>query len=333
LFVGLLFVALVWAEDRPQFVWQGEVDGIAYLYLHGNRIEVKVKEGGPVQRQQFHFTHSLPETKQDARLSVLEGRGYVHIVDQPRLDNQYTMAVVVEDRQAGSSFYSIALFWDASSRYYEGSRADMKSDTVTWSGRVDREAVISCQAKNCVSSAASGVPVTEERFKFTRPLPNRAVDVSLEEAQGRGELRLVEQPSERNHYAARVSIRDPQSGAGEYSFVLSWSRSRQKDAVPLEAVGRGLLWTGVVRGRVRVTVRGGASVSQVIQGPAVERERADFLRPLPSRSDLHPAVKKLSGRGRVQIVEVPSEANNYQLVFEIDASESGAGDYEIEVVW
>ncbi|HYL36643.1 MAG TPA: hypothetical protein VEV17_12085 [Bryobacteraceae bacterium] len=333
LLATFFLAAMAWAQDRPQFVWRGEVDGIAFLYLHANRLEVKVQEGAPVERQQFHFSHSLPEVRQDARLSVREGRGYVHIVDQPRLDNQYTLAVAIEDRQPGSSLYSIALYWDASSRFFEASRAEAKTDTATWSGRVDREAVISCQARSCVSSAGAGAPVAGERFKFTRPLPNRAVEVSLEGAQGRGEIRLVEQPSERNRYTARVSIRDPQAGAGDYSFTLAWSRSREKEAALLEAVGRGLVWTGGVRGRVRVTVRGGACVSQSLQGAAVEHERADFLRPLPSRSDLHPAIKTLRGAGHVEIVEVPSETNNYQLVFEIDGSGPAAGDYEIEVDW
>ena len=57
------------------------------------------------------------------------------------------------------------------------------------------------------------------------------------------------------------------------------------------------------------------------------------MRTLPARSDLHPAIKKLSGRGQVQIVEYPSEKNNYRLVFEISDSESGASSYEIEVDW
>jgi len=59
----------------------------------------------------------------------------------------------------------------------------------------------------------------------------------------------------------------------------------------------------------------------------------DFLFPLPSRSDLHPEVKKISGRGKVEIVEFPSEQNNYRLVFEIGDSEPSQSRYEIEVDW
>lgn len=320
------------AQDRPQFVWQGQVDGVDLLYIRGNRLDVQVKEGAPVQGQQFHFYQPLPEVTQNARLSVVDGRGFVHIVDQPRLDNQYTLGISIEDRQPGSAFYSIAVYWDASERQFEKSSGEGRKDKLTWSGRVDEEALISCQARSCVSSAARGSPVAAEHFKFSRPLPDRAVDVSLENAAGRGEIRLVEQPSESNHYTARVLIRDSQPGASDYSFTLAWNRNPGKEPVaPL--AGRGMVWSGAVTGRVRVTVHGGASISQVFPGGLVKGERAEVVRPLPSRSDIHPAIKKLRGRGGVEIVERPSEANNYELVFEINDPGPGADDYEVELDW
>jgi hypothetical protein len=322
------------AQDRPQFVWQGQVDGIAILYLHGNRMDVQIKEGAPIEQQQFRFYHALPDIRQDAKLSVIEGRGYVHIIAQPRLDNQYTLGIEIEDRQPGSSFYSISAYWNASDRFFEKLRGEGPSEKITWSGRVDEEAVVSCQSKSCVSNSARGAPVASERFKFSRPLPNRATEVTLEQTEGRGDIRLVEQPSERNHYTARVSIRDPQSGASDYSFTLVWNRSNGKEpeSIPIQTA-RGLTWSAGVDGRVRVTVKSGACVSQVIQGGPVEGERAKFARPLPSRSDLHPVLKKLRGRGRAEIVEYPSEANNYELAFEIDDPGPGASSYEIELDW
>jgi hypothetical protein len=285
-----------------------------------------------VERQQFQFRDHLPESRQDARLEVLEGRGYVHIVEQPRLENRYTLAVAVEDRQPGTSPYSLALYWNTSSRYFEQSRSSGRIEKIAWSGRVDQRAIISCQGKNCVSSAAEGAPVAEERFKMSRPLPNRDVEVSLVESQGRGEIRLVEQPSERNQYTARVSIQDPEAGAGEYSFTLVWNRPAGKEP-EIRYSQRGLIWSGLVDGRVRVTVKGGAAISEVISGSPVQRERVDFLHPLPARSDLMPSVKKLQGRGEVRILEYPSDKNNYRLAFEIDASGQGPGNFEIEVDW
>jgi hypothetical protein len=328
----LLFAGAALGQDRPQFVWQGQVDGVAILHLHGKRVDVQVQEGAPVAQQQFYFYQALPETKQDARLRVIQGRGYVHIIDQPRIDNQFTLAVSIEDRQAGSSFYSIALSWDTSNRLFERTRGEGRTEAIAWSGRVDEEALISCQTKTCSSSATSGAPVAGEHFKFTRPLPGRAVEVTLAEREGRGDIRLVEQPSERNHYTARVSIHDPQGGSSGYSFKLVWNRPGGNEPPPIPA-GSGLVWSGSVTGRVRILVKAGAAISQGLEEGRVSKQHADFMQALPARSDLQPALKMLRGRGRVEIVETPSQQNNYQLIFEINDPGPGAGDYEVELDW
>ena len=326
----LLFTCALFAQNRPQFVWQGLVDGIVILHLRDKRLDTKVQEGSPVERQQFQFHDRLPDSRQDARLQVQEGRGLVHIVEQPSLDNHYTLAVAIEDRQPGSSFYSIALSWDPSTAVLEHPG---RNDKLAWSGRVDRQATISCRAKTCVAATLDGAgAVAAEQFKFSRALPARDVEVRLEQSEGRGEIRLVEQPSERNQYTARVLIRDPQSGSGEYSFALIWPRDGGKEPL-LRPVVRGVMWSGTVEGRVRVTIQGGAVLSEAVVGRPVTGQRADVLAPLPARSDLNPVAKKLRGRGEVQIVEQPSDKNNYRLVFEIRNPEGGADNYEIEVDW
>jgi hypothetical protein len=334
--ISPIFCALCAQGAGPQFVWQGQVDGIAILRLQGKQLAVQIQQGDPVKRQQFHFSDALPDAQQNVRVEVLEGRGYVHVIDQPSIENRYTLAVGIEDRQPGSAFYSIALYWDTSNNQF--ARGAAKTDNVTWSGRVDHAAVINCQKKSCVSTAEQGAehgpPVADEHFKFSKPLPDRVTEVRLEGQDGRGEIRLVEQPLESNHYTAKVSIRDPGPGAGDYSFILVWNRANKKEPGPIpEPAGRGLLWTGRVDGRVRVTVQGGASFSQVLDGAPITGEHAEMFRPLPARSDMTPAIRKLRGRGQVAIVESPSEKNNYQLVFEINDPEPGADDYEIALDW
>jgi len=321
----------------PQFVWQGQVDGIVILHLQGKHLTVQIQQGDPVERQRFHFSDALPETQQQkVRVEVLEGRGNVHVIDQPSIENHYTLAVAIEDRQPGTAFYSIALYWDVSSNIFE--HGEGKTDNLTWSGRVDHAAIVSCSGKNCVSSSDQGVgrdaPVADEHFKFSKPLPGRDTEVRLEDQDGRGEIRLIEQPRERNNYTARVSIRDIGAGAGEYSFRLVWNRASAKDPGPIpEPVGRGFYWTGTVDGRAQVTLQGGASFSNVLEGARIVGEHAEMIRPLPARSDLMPAIRKLRGRGQVAIVESPSEKNNYRFVFEINDPEPGADNYEIELDW
>ncbi len=314
------------------------MDGIAILHLRAKQLTVQIQQGGPVENQQFNFTDRLPDVREQARVKVLEGRGYVHVIDQPTVDNQYTLAVAIEDRQPGSGFYSIALYWDTSTNAFE--RGANKTDKLTWSGRVDRSATVSCQAKSCTSTVEHGAtPVASEHFKFAKPLPDHDVEVRLEDLDGRGEIRLVEQPRQSNHYTARVSIRDPGNGASDYSFSLVWNRAGGKDTGPIpEPAGRGFLWRGTVDGRVRVTLQGGASFSEVLSGARINGEHgggehAEVFRPLPARSDVMPVIRKLQGRGQVAIVESPSEKNGFRLVFEIDDPEPGADDYEIELDW
>jgi len=82
-----------------------------------------------------------------------------------------------------------------------------------------------------------------------------------------------------------------------------------------------------------VTIKGSSSISEILGGAPITGERVDFLRPMPARSDITPVIKKLSGAGRVEISEYPSEKNNYRLVFEITNSETSPARYEIEVDW
>jgi hypothetical protein len=340
--VVLLFsiVFSLGAQASPQFAWQGQVDGIVILHLTGKRLAVQIQDGAPVERQKYHFSDPLPESRQSVRVEVVAGRGFVHVVDSPSIENHYTLAVEIEDRQPGSSFYSIALYWDASNNLFE--RGEEKTDKVAWKGRVDEAAIISCRKQTCVSSAeqdapARGVAVTDEHFKFSHPLPDRDAEVRLEYPEGRGEIRLIEQPRQANHYTARVSIRDPQGGAGEYSFTLAWNRSPSKDSKESASIpdssGRAFLWNGTVEGRVRVTLQGGASFSEVLEGAPIVGEHGEMLRPLPARADLMPRIQKLRGRGRVSIVESPSEKNHYRWVFEIDDPGAGADDYAVELDW
>ena len=158
----------------------------------------------------------------------------------------------------------------------------------------------------------------------------RDTTVSLEGTEGRGEVRLIQQPRDENGYAARVRIRDHQGGAGDYSFTLLWTRpARGEETI----ARRGMVWSGRVDGRVRVMVRGREAAAEVVNGAPVSGERANFYRDLPARDNQFATVRRLRGRGRVELVEYPSRRNGYRLVFEIDDGSGGAGDYEVEVGW
>lgn len=332
--LSLMLMPALAAQDQPQLIWEGQVDGISVLQVRGRRVKTEAKEGLPVARQRFHFYQRLPETRHEVRLEVAEGRGLVQILEQPGANNEYTLTVSVEDRQPGSSFYKLALYWGA-----EGGGPSLpaqpppgRGESVAWSGRVEGEAIVRCRRDSCAAEPGAGGQVTGDRFRFSKPLPDREVTVSLGKTEGRGDIRLLEQPRESNGYAARVLIRDPQAGASDYKFSLAWARLSRQDT-EFESARLGMIWSGRVDGRVRVIVKGHAAMSEVMGGAPVTGERAQFARGLPSVGNPKASVRKLRGRGGVEMVEGPSQVNNWRLVFEIDDGKSGADDYEVEVRW
>jgi len=333
----LALCPLLWAQDQPQLVWEGQVDGTSVLRVRGNRIDVEQRQGLPVQRQRFRFFERLPDSRANVRLEVVEGRGQVRILEQPRLENNYTLTVLIDDRQGGSAFYSLAFYWESRGGFFGPSppRAPASSDrmeSLTWGGRVDDEAVVSCRREECLAEAVRGNAVTRDRFRFSRPLPARDTQVSLDRTEGRGQIRLLQQPREENGYTAQVGIRDSQGGSGDYSFTLVWARPTREE--PGSGIARrGLLWSGRVDGRVRVIVEGASAQVEVLGGAPVANPRAEFSRALPARNNPDVTVRRLRGRGRVEILEFPSARNGYRLVFEIDDAGGGAADYEVEVGW
>ena len=67
------------------------------------------------------------------------------IVDQPSIENEYALAISIEDRQPGSAFYSIAGY--ASDQAFE--KCSGRSGKLVWSGRLDEEARTTCHDKVC----------------------------------------------------------------------------------------------------------------------------------------------------------------------------------------
>jgi hypothetical protein len=327
-----LVLGLLFGQDTPQLVWQGDVQGIVTVFVKGKRLEIEAKDGAAVQSPHFRFNHALPDTTLDVRLDRIEGRGDVQIAEQPRADNSYTLAVRIEDRQSGSSHYSLAFHWDVSGERLEKPHAFSHGGRLTWKGRVDDEVVVSCHQSTCETKVTSGQPVLHESFKFSQPLPQSQVEVNLENSDGRGEIRLLEPPLEKNGYTARVLILDRENGPSDYSFTLAWSRPNLEQA-PQPAPQLGLIWKGHVEGRVRVSIRGGAAFSEAIDGRRVTGEGTNFYRPLPNRSGLNASIRKLNGSGVVRIVEFPSAQNHFELVFEVDSHDTGGEDYQIEVDW
>ena len=332
------------AAEVPQFLWEGDVDQTVTLYIRGDQLKTASTRGVPAEHQRWRFFRPLPDSRNGVRQEVQSGRGAVVITQQPTLANSYLAAVQIDDPQDGRSHYSIALYWESDpdtahnwkDRGWQSDssapRAKTPTGRLTWRGHVDGDVMVECQSTSCRSSVIGGMPVSRERTRFTRPLPQAEVAVSLVTANPY--IQVQDQPLPSNDYTARVRITDECGGKKDCSFTLEW-RQPDAEATPEKTPAqRGLVWSGRVSGTVRVMVRGASTMSEVLSGGPTTNEQSFFDRPLPPRqAGLTPAVRKLQGRGDVSIVEEPSEKNSYTLLFEIRDPGRGADDYAVEVDW
>jgi len=232
--------------------------------------------------------------------------------------------------------------------------ADQPRPNLVWEGDVDDSAVLMIRNEQVVLRPGEGLPVRNPRYHFASKLPDRTQLVHVEVLRGRGQVRLLSNPQLDNDYTAVVRIDDPQPGSFHYALAVRWevspydepsakrhSKKKDKDKDKDEPaccdpdqtpVANAIGWTGHVNGTVRVTFIGTSSASEIVSGNLTnEYPRID--RAVPHRDDLKYTIRKVSGGGDVALVEPPSAANGYALVFEIRNGQSADQDYGVEVGW
>jgi len=94
--------------------------------------------------------------------------------------------------------------------------------TVEWRGRVDERVQLVIRGRSVQERTLSGQPFEDGRAFFSSGLPAQPVRVSLSGLAGRGDVRVIQQPSRQNGYTAIVEIYDPMRGAQEHRLQLSW---------------------------------------------------------------------------------------------------------------
>lgn len=96
--------------------------------------------------------------------------------------------------------------------------------SVTWSGTVDENTVVTLHGSDVRTRVTAGKSSGDANAQVLGRLPERPVRLVLRRRQGRGEIRIVQQPNPSNNFTGRVRIHDPQAGSSFYSFVLAWRR-------------------------------------------------------------------------------------------------------------
>jgi hypothetical protein len=99
----------------------------------------------------------------------------------------------------------------------------------TWSGTVDREAILVMRGAVLQTQGDGYEAFQEARWRVEESLPRANGSVSIARADGRGDVEVIEQPSLFNGYTARIRVRDRQGGADRYRLVVTWRGARDYD--------------------------------------------------------------------------------------------------------
>lgn len=89
---------------------------------------------------------------------------------------------------------------------------------------VDDEVNIFVEGDRVIFETVRGRPARDAGSECSQPLPrgNALSDFQFRGIDGRGEVRLIEDPGPRNRYRVWVRIRDPKGGGEEHHFKLNW---------------------------------------------------------------------------------------------------------------
>jgi hypothetical protein len=94
---------------------------------------------------------------------------------------------------------------------------------VTWRGTVDGVIQIDILNRALGVRTISGTDYGNGTYNFTSALPqNRQVQVYVIKKKGRGDVKVLQQPSRNNNGGAVIEIRDTSPGAQEYELEIYW---------------------------------------------------------------------------------------------------------------
>ncbi len=226
-----------------------------------------------------------------------------------------------------------------------GATAPRAEERFQWKGRVDGADDILIRGRSVRVDHLGAKPIQYQDHRFSAPLPARAVEVELHPIEGRGTVRLMEQPSKRNDYTVVVRIEDRRGGASDYEFEVVWdeddgwgddwgSDGRSDDRWNDDSDGDDgvFRWKGRVDIGAEIEIRGGSHTVTNLGGQGVREDRVEFESSLPER-DVPVSLRKLDGRGVVELIQAPDAKNGYTAIIRIEDDKRGADNYELELRW
>ena len=100
------------ASTSGHFHWQGLVDGLDNVLLHGSTVSISHLQSAPIDQATYDLSNPLPISDINVTLAKVRGRGNITLLEQPNAANNYTAVVQVDDQaMAGSDWYEFTLDW------------------------------------------------------------------------------------------------------------------------------------------------------------------------------------------------------------------------------
>ncbi|MFN0086316.1 MAG: hypothetical protein ACKVX9_13090 [Blastocatellia bacterium] len=221
-----------WSGTNPRnsegVNWRGRVDGESIIRFRGERAWEETISGNGVSNARARFSAPLPRRSVTVNLIDDDGRGDVVILEQPTRYNDYTAAVRVRDRRGGSGDYNFTLTWEQSrfrddddDRPYPGGGNSVRG--LRWSGTVDGRDLIYIRGSRLWIDHREGQPIFGDNHRFFQPLPSgERANIFVRKLNGRGSVRVIEQPTRNNNFTAVIQVEDRDGGADRYEFEVVW---------------------------------------------------------------------------------------------------------------
>jgi hypothetical protein len=120
------------------------------------------------------------------------------------------------------SIFPLVLFILFSTVAASAQDGERKDGRVFWRGEVDAKVQLTISGTTLEQQTVTGRAFPDGNYSFTAPLPSAAVTVSIDKKEGRGNVRVVQQPDSGNGFTAIVEIDDTRGGSAVYLLDISW---------------------------------------------------------------------------------------------------------------
>lgn len=198
-------------------IWNGRVDDRIRVFVQGANVWGQNLTGTGFQQGSVQVNGVLPRRASQVTVRKLSGRGIAYIAEQPNRNNNFTAAVEISDTRSGSDDYRIEISWQASA-----ANDQYSPGTLYWRGRVDDRVNIMVAGTDVWDEVITGGATTNVNFNINGYLASRPGSVRVNKREGRGTVRVVQNPSMTNGYVAVIEIFDSGGGADNYELEISW---------------------------------------------------------------------------------------------------------------